>query len=204
VALVCYLAAMCLSAAAAVHAGDPTTRAADGAIRGRTVELQAAWNTFVGHPVVGVGPGRFFREYSQIEANKLSGAKHLDTERRAHNLYAELLADMGLVGFGAFAVANGLTIGLLVKARRRWRGVNLQREYLAAAALFALYSYLLTAFFLQLSYQRYYWGLLAMCNGVAFSLLPMGTSARRAGAPRAARPADGPRAPHPVGAPSGV
>jgi putative inorganic carbon (HCO3(-)) transporter len=163
-----------------VHAGDKTSREADGAIRGRQVELLAAWNTFVGHPAVGVGPGRFFREYSQIEANKLSGAKHLDTERRAHNLYAELLADLGLVGFGAFAAANAVTIRLLIRARRRWRGVNLPREYLAAAALFALYSYLLTAFFLQLSYQRYYWALLAMCNGVAFSLLPARPGTTRA------------------------
>jgi putative inorganic carbon (hco3(-)) transporter len=163
---------------------DPTSREADGAIRGRAGEVLAAWNTFTAHPIVGVGPGRYFREYSKIEANKLP-FRHLDTERRAHNLYAEILADLGLIGFGAFVLANGITISLLVRARRRWAGIDTARESLAAGALFGLYAYLLTGFFLQLSYQRYYWALLALCNGVAWSLGP--ESERRRSLSRAVR-----------------
>ncbi len=36
--------------------------------------------------------------------------------------------------------------------------------------MFALYSYLITAFFLQLSYQRYLWAMVALANGVIWCL----------------------------------
>ncbi len=141
----------------------------DGAIRGRTTEALAAINVFVDHPVVGVGPNRFFREFSQIEANKL-GLKRLDTNRRSHNLYLELAADQGLLGVGAFGLIMGTTIIQLLAARRRWIDVDPERAELAAALMFALYSYLITAFFLQLSYQRYLWAMVALANGVIWCL----------------------------------
>ncbi len=103
----------------------------DGAIRGRTTEALAAINVFVDHPVVGVGPNRFFREFSQIEANKL-GLKRLDTNRRAHNLYLELAADQGVLGLGAFGLIMGTTIVQLLAARRRWIDVDPDRAELAA------------------------------------------------------------------------
>ncbi|MGD9751559.1 MAG: O-antigen ligase family protein [Acidimicrobiia bacterium] len=158
-----------LSLTAVTTVNDPTSREADGAIRGRAGELLGAWNTFTARPITGVGPGRYFRDHSQIEANKLP-YRRLDTNRRAHNLYAEILADLGLIGFGAFAAANVATIVGLIHARRRWCGVDPERENLAAALLFGLYAYLLTGMFLQLSYQRYYWVLLALANAGVWSL----------------------------------
>src|SRR4029079_6269968 len=44
---------------------------ADAAIRGRATETLAALATFRAHPLLGAGPGGFFRRYSQEEANKL-------------------------------------------------------------------------------------------------------------------------------------
>lgn len=141
----------------------------DGAIRGRTTEALAAINVFVEHPIVGVGPNRFFREFSQIEANKL-GLRRLDTNRRAHNLYLELAADQGVIGLTAFGLIMGATIYQLTVARRRWLDRDPERAALAAALMFALYSYLITAFFLQLSYQRYLWAMVALANGVIWCL----------------------------------
>ena len=141
----------------------------DGAIRGRTAEALAAVNVFVEHPVVGVGPDRFFREFSQIEANKL-GIKRLDSNRRSHNLYLELAADQGLVGLVAFGLIMGATLLQLAAARRRWADRDPERAALASALMFALYSYLITAFFLQLSYQRYLWAMVALANGVIWCL----------------------------------
>lgn len=141
----------------------------DGAIRGRTTEALAAINVFVDHPVVGVGPNRFFREFSQIEANKL-GLKRLDTNRRSHNLYLELAADQGLLGLGAFGLIMGATVTQLASARKRWLVRDPERAALASGLMFALYSYLITAFFLQLSYQRYLWAMVALANGVIWCL----------------------------------
>ena len=142
---------------------------ADAAARGRTAQTLAAWNVFVDHPVAGVGPGRFFREYSQAATNEL-GIRTVDTNRRAHNLYLELAADQGLIGLVAFGGLVGTTMFGLLRARRRWRGVDTAREMLAGGYLFSMYAYLLTAAFLQLSYQRYFWALLALANGAIWSL----------------------------------
>lgn len=143
----------------------------DGAIRGRTTEALAAINVFVEHPVVGVGPNRFFLEFSQIEANKL-GLRRLDTARRSHNLYLELAADQGLVGLGSFGLIMGVTLTQLASARRRWLDRDPDRAAMAAGMMFALYSYVITAFFLQLSYQRYLWVMVALANGLIWSLRP--------------------------------
>jgi O-Antigen ligase len=146
-----------------------TSANVDGAIRGRTTEALAAINVFVDHPIVGVGPNRFFREFSQIEANKL-GLRHLDTNRRSHNLYLELAADQGLVGLGAFGLIMVATLTQLASARRRWLDRDPERAAMAAGMMFALYSYFTTAFFLQLSYQRYLWAMVALANGLIWSL----------------------------------
>lgn len=141
----------------------------DGAIRGRTAEALAAINVFVDHPIIGVGPDRFFREFSQIEANKL-GIKHLDTNRRSHNLYLELAADLGVIGLATFIAIMTVTIVQLGAARRRWAERDPQRADLAAGLMFALYSYAVTALFLQLSYQRYLWAIVALANGLIWCL----------------------------------
>lgn len=153
----------------ATQATDGAAGDADAAARGRTAQSLAAWNVFVDHPVAGVGPGRFFREYSQSATNEL-GIRTVDTNRRAHNLYLELAADQGLVGLTAFGGLVGTTMFGLLRARRRWRDVDRSREMLAGGYLFSMYAYLLTAAFLQLSYQRYFWALLALANGAIWSL----------------------------------
>ena len=153
----------------ATDVAEGSAGAADAAARGRAAESLAAWNVFVGHPAVGVGPGQFFREYSQIETNKL-GLRTVDTNRRAHNLYLELAADQGVLGVATFVGLSGTTVVGLVRARRRWRGVDREREMLAGGLLFAMYAYLATGVFLHLSYQRYFWAVLAVANGAIWAL----------------------------------
>ncbi len=145
------------------QATQTDNRVADGAVRGRATENLAAWNTFRAHPWFGVGPDRFFRDYSRIEANKL-GIRYLDTNRRAHNLYLEMAADLGILGLTAFLALNGYTLIALFRISLRWRSRDVENEMMAAGLAFALLAYLITAVFLQLSYQRYFWALLALCN----------------------------------------
>lgn len=160
------------------QATQTDNREADGAVRGRATENLAAWNTFLAHPWVGVGPDRFFRDYSRIEANKL-GIRYLDTNRRAHNLYLEMAADLGLLGLSAFLLLNGYTVAALMRLSRLARGADMDQEMMAAGLAFALLAYLLTAIFLQLSYQRYYWALLALCNSGVWIMRQSPGSGRR-------------------------
>lgn len=102
--------------------------------------------------------------------NNELGIRTVDTNRRAHNLYLELAADQGLIGLAVFGGLVGTTMVGLLRARRRWRGIDHAKEMLAGAYLFSMYAYLLTGAFLQLSYQRYFWALLALANGAIWSL----------------------------------
>lgn len=141
----------------------------DGAILGRQTENLAAWNTFLSHPVAGVGPGVYFKEYSREYANRL-GLRYLESERRGHSLYLELAADTGVLGLGAFLALVGITLAGLYRSARDWRQRDPQRAMLASSFFFSLCAYMATAAFLHLSYQRYFWVVLALANAVIWSL----------------------------------
>jgi putative inorganic carbon (HCO3(-)) transporter len=143
---------------------------ADNAIVGRAQSNIAAWNTFVDHPALGVGPMQFFRNYS-YEAGQAVGLKHREHDRRAHNLYLEMAADLGIVGLGAFLSAVGVTMVQLLRLRARWRETRPDLANLATTMILSLVAYLSSALFLHLSYQRYYWELLAIANGVIWVLM---------------------------------
>jgi O-antigen ligase len=151
-----------LEGVTALSSSDSSQRP-DGAIVGRRTENLAAWNTFLDHPIVGVGPGVYFKEYSREYANRL-GLRYLQSERRGHSLYLELAADTGLIGLGAFLVMVGTPMVLLYRSARRWRKRDPERALLASSLLFALFAYLACAVFLHLSYQRYFWAVLALAS----------------------------------------
>jgi O-antigen ligase len=158
----------------------------DTAITGRQTENLAAWNTFLDHPVVGVGPGVYFKEYSREYGNRL-GVRYLHSERRGHSLYLELAADTGLVGLSAFMAMVGSALVLLHRHAKRLRGRDPQGAMVASSLFFGLFAYLACGMFLHLSYQRYFWALLGLASAAIWTLrreaedellrLPTGTTA---------------------------
>src|ERR1700722_16718239 len=76
---------------------------------------QAAVGEFVGHPLLGVGYGNYKYFYSNFFFVPVENLDRLD----AHNLYLQLLAETGLIGFLVFAVIVALFF------RRSW---NLIRD----------------------------------------------------------------------------
>ena len=129
----------------------------------------AAWYTFADHPIIGVGPGQYFREFSQDYANRLD-LRYFESDRRAHNMYLELAADAGVLGLAAFAGLLGITLLRLHRLNRRFRSARPDLSMLAGSFFFALVGYLSTAVFLHLSYQRYFWVLLALANAAIWIL----------------------------------
>jgi putative inorganic carbon (hco3(-)) transporter len=147
---------------------DPA-EVSDSAILGRATENLAAWNTFLDHPLTGVGPGVYFREFSREYANRL-GLRYLNNERRGHSLYLELAADVGAIGLAAFLAMVATAMALLYRSSRYWRSRDPMRASLASGFFFALFAYLATGAFLQLSYQRYFWVILALASSVIWTL----------------------------------
>ena len=65
----------------------------------RLVLWDVAWDLFKKHPLLGVGMG----DYS-TEAEKLLGERYVTTTTDSHNVYLQVLATRGLVGFVPFAL----------------------------------------------------------------------------------------------------
>ncbi|MFL5677971.1 MAG: O-antigen ligase family protein [Chloroflexota bacterium] len=141
------------------EAADP-----DGAIIGRATSNLAALGTFLDHPILGVGPGIYYLDYSRLYANRL-GLRYFDDDRRAHNLYLETAADTGVVGLTALMGVCAVTLLTLLRARRAAlrRGDALGAR-LCLAFVFSVVAYLGTALFLHLSYERYFWFMIALAN----------------------------------------
>ncbi|GGM94606.1 hypothetical protein GCM10009721_21130 [Terrabacter tumescens] len=128
---------------------------------GRLSEVQAAWDVFTGHPLLGVGPGQFplyFQRYSGLAGGSVHSG---EGSRNAHNIVLGLAADVGLLGLAAFALLVGVIVVGLVHARR-----HVQLRGVATAALVSLCLYLACSALLHLAYARYLWLYLALSTAV--------------------------------------
>ena len=137
----------------------------DGATRGRTTEMLAAVHVFRDYPIFGVGPAQYAPFYSiSYHRNPEIAFRYLPRTRRAHNLYAELAAETGLLGLTVFLFLVGRLLYQLWQASRRWVFNRPDLANLATTFVFSIAAYLGTALFLHLSYERYYWLLLALAS----------------------------------------
>jgi O-antigen ligase len=87
----------------------------------------------------------------------------VDEPKVAHNIYLEVLAELGIVGFGLFAAIIGASLvsGLAaarLSAQRGWR----EMEALTRGLLIAILGLLVAAFFSSELYSKQLWLLLAL------------------------------------------
>lgn len=78
----------------------------------RFVLWDVAWDLIKRHPVLGVGMGDF-----TIEAEKLIGDRHVETATDSHNVYLQVLATRGLVGFIPFVYFWVVLLRCLARSR---------------------------------------------------------------------------------------
>jgi hypothetical protein len=145
---------------------EPTggqTGVPDTSVAKRYVINVAAWHVFLDHPILGVGPGHFAEYYSMPYGNRV-GFIELGKKYRGHNLYFETLAETGIFGLASFlAIILAIMHGLW----RVWRRLqHMGSEFADSAMAFflCLVAYLISAIFVHLSYQRYFWLLMALCS----------------------------------------
>ncbi len=145
---------------------EPTggqTGVPDTSVVRRYVLNVAAWHVFLDHPILGVGPGHFAAYYSMPYGNRVGLIEQLK-KYRGHNLYFETLAETGILGLASFlAIILAIMRGLW----RAWRRLQHKGSEFADAAMaffLCLVAYLISAIFAHLSYQRYFWLLMALCS----------------------------------------
>lgn len=162
---------------------DPMSIESDQVIGKRLTEMLAAWNVFLDHPILGVGPGQYLGFYSQeYMSNPDIAFRDIDKRRRAHDLYVELAAETGVFGISVFAAIVVLAMRRLLQARRRWVGSRPGLAHLATAFLISMTAYLGTAIFLHLAFQRYFWLMLALSSVSVRILTSENGNGREAGA----------------------
>jgi hypothetical protein len=135
----------------------------DTSVVRRYVINVAAWHVFLDYPILGVGPGHFAQYYSMPYGNRVGLIEQLK-RYRGHNLYFETLAETGILGLASFlAIILAIMHGLW----RAWRRLRHQGPELADTAMaffLCLVAYLISAIFAHLSYQRYFWLLMALSS----------------------------------------
>lgn len=81
----------------------------------RILMWQSAWTMFLDHPITGVGAQNYAQQYQNQYISPL--AKERD-QVHAHNNYFQIMAEQGLIGFGAFFLLFGMIL------RRGWQGIK--------------------------------------------------------------------------------
>lgn len=140
----------------------------------------AAWNVFVDHTVLGIGPGNF--PLVAVEYGNELGLRHFSASFRAHNLYLEIAAETGILGLAAFLCLLGYLSIRLWQVRMESRLARPESAAIATALLFALAAYALTGVFLHLSFERYLWVIVAL-SGAAVAVLRQRSSEPAAAVP---------------------
>jgi hypothetical protein len=133
----------------------------DPAVAGRLSEMLAAIHMFADHPLFGVGFGQAEIRYQ--DTAMIEGLMARGSDRQAHSLYLEVLAERGLVGAAVF---GGLLLfawlSTVAAARALDRAGARADAQLARAYGIGLIGFLVASTFLHDGYPRYFWLILAL------------------------------------------
>ena len=159
--------------ASAVGTSETLTAGSDHATEGRLTEMLSALVVYGDHPIVGVGPG-MYRYYSEDVGNQL-GITRLSGTRQAHNLYLDIAASTGTLGFVTTMAIVVLTIVQLMRVRKLWATDDPQLAGFATGFGLAILAYMTTGLFLHFAYIRYFWTVM----GLAGATITVGMSLAR-------------------------
>jgi len=131
----------------------------------------AALLAYTDHPVLGVGPGAFPKNYQRY-ANLVGGEVH-DTikfgplkgtspERQAHNMFLSIAAELGTLGLATLLWLLFVTARSLLRVRRQLLHSDPSIAAIATGYFLAITVFLAAGAFLTLAFERYFWMLLAL------------------------------------------
>ena len=133
---------------------------------GRSTIWAVAWRMVEAHPLIGVGSGNFSADsvnYVQ-DAGPLTRADLIvDDPKVAHNIYLEVLADMGIVGLLAFLGIVGGAVAAAARAAQAFRLSGEQDlELMSRCVIFAIVGFMVSDFFLSGEFSKQLWLVLAL------------------------------------------
>ena len=138
-----------------------------GSGSGRADIWAVGWRMVEANPIHGVGVGQF--QSSAVHYLIAPGVIKrsdliIDTPKVAHNIYLQVLAEMGVVGLIPFLIIIGFSLRCALMAarafeRRRDQGM----ELMSRAVLVALVGILAADFFVSQQFSKQLWLLLGLC-----------------------------------------
>ena len=137
---------------------------------GRTDIWKVGLRMVKANPVLGVGAGNYPNStiHYLLEPGTIMRSDFIvDDPKVAHNVYLQVLAELGVVGLVLFLGLLAYVLrGLLIAARRFDRGGDRSMEVLSRALLIALCGLLASAFFSSAIYSKQLWLLLALALAI--------------------------------------
>jgi putative inorganic carbon (hco3(-)) transporter len=152
-ALAAVLLAFVVAEPLMARALDQKSYVAGSNVDSRSFRGQIAARILAEHPVLGVGPGGFRSEYAGVSRN----AEPAEQTPVAHNMYLEVAAELGLVGFAAFVCTIGAA--LLATERALRAGAEPWVVFGVQASLLAV---LVASTFLSEQYYMPLWSMIAV------------------------------------------
>jgi putative inorganic carbon (hco3(-)) transporter len=141
----------------------------DPTIQQRANDVLAAMLVFVENPVLGIGPGRFSGVY-QDYASRVGGLPG-EVDYAAHSLFPGIASETGILGLAVFGAILLVTMRELARARALLSRHRPDLVNLTTSFLLAIIVYLGTSVALHMSFQRYFWILMAMAGAMAYLAL---------------------------------
>jgi putative inorganic carbon (HCO3(-)) transporter len=134
---------------------------------GRSDIWRVGWRMVVAHPVFGVGSGNFQNaaiHYVQGIGSLTSAHLIVDVPHVAHNVYLELLADLGIPGLVAFLGVAAFSLLAAGRAARAFeRQGDTSFELIARCLVLALVAFLTADVFLSGEFSKQLWLTFALC-----------------------------------------
>ncbi len=148
---------------------------------GRTDIWRVGWRMVEDKPLLGVGADNFQDASIRyvIQPGVLKRDEHIvDKPKVTHNVYLQVLSELGAVGLALFAVIIVTSLVAVLRAARIYARAGLRSgELMARALLVGLIGFLAAEFFSSQLYSKQLWLLLALGPAV---LATAKTAARRA------------------------
>lgn len=144
---------------------------------GRTDIWKVGWRMVEDEPLRGIGAGNFASSsiHYLIEPGAIVRDEFIvDTPKVAHNMYLEVLAELGIVGFALFMAILGYALYCSLAAVRGFvRQDDRQMELVSRALFVALVGLLVSDFFGSRQFSKQLWLLMSIAPALlALSRLP--------------------------------
>lgn len=133
---------------------------------GRSDIWRVGWRMVEANPIAGVGAGNFANTsvHYLIEPGAIVRDEYIvDTPKVAHNMYLEILAELGIIGMALFLTILGYALYCALKAIRRFGELGDRQMEIVSRALFvALIGLLVSDFFGSRQFNKQLWLLMSI------------------------------------------